>query len=212
MRSSFHQKDQKFGQEEGTECMCNVLNSVGYSIIKNVLHWTAWDTNCMLIAENSLYNTHWFKLELFSDNELTGSIPIENILRDSAFQIHFKRDSMCCFINSYFEDDLMEWQANLDIQPVLDYYKVVSYMWLYLSKSGCESSEEMNQAAQKSNKTVTLVCERIKSVARAYTSSKEKSVQEAILNHSCVRRVLLLYLSIVTCPKKGAGFALVKKK
>ena len=38
MRSSFHQEDQTFGQEEGTECMCNVLYSVGYSIIMKICH------------------------------------------------------------------------------------------------------------------------------------------------------------------------------
>ena len=35
---------------------------------------------------------------------------------------------MSCFINNYFEDGLMAGQANLDIQPVPDYYKVVSYV------------------------------------------------------------------------------------
>ena len=70
----------------------------------------------------------------------------------------------------------------------------------------------MNQTAQKTNKAVKLLSERMKSVARAYTAHEEMSVQEAILSHGCVRRVLLLYLSIVTYPEKGAGFALVKKK
>ena len=68
---------------------------------------------------------------------------------DSAFQIHFKRDPKSCFINNYFEDGLMAWEANLDIQPVLDYYKAVSYMCTYLSKSEDESSEAMKQAARK---------------------------------------------------------------
>ena len=78
--------------------------------------------------------------------------------------------------------------------------------------SGDESSKELNQTAQKTDKAVKLVSERMKSVARAYTAHEEMSVQEAILSHGCVRRVLLLYLSIVTYPEKGAGFALVKKK
>ena len=43
----------------------------------------------------------------------------------------------------------MAWEANLDIQPVLDYYKAVSYMSTYLSKSEDESSEAMKQAARK---------------------------------------------------------------
>ena len=47
------------------------------------------------------------------------------ISSDSAFQIHFERGPKSCFINNYFEDGLMAWEANLDIQPVLDYYKAV---------------------------------------------------------------------------------------
>ena len=69
----------------------------------------------------------------------------------------------------------------------------------------------MNQTAQKTNKAVKLLSERMKSVARAYTAHEEMSVQEAILNHRCVRRVLLLQLSIVTYLEKDAN-ALVKKK
>ena len=72
-----------------------------------------------------------------------------SISSGSAFQIHFKRDPKSCFINKYFEDGLMAWEANLDIQPVLDYYKAVSYMSTYLSKSEDESSEAMKQAARK---------------------------------------------------------------
>ena len=45
----------------------------------------------------------------------------------------------------------MAWEANLDVQPVLDYYKAVSYMCSYLSKSGDESSEAMKQAAREVN-------------------------------------------------------------
>lgn len=35
---------------------------------------------------------------------------------------------MSCFVNNYLEDGIMAWQANLDIQPVPDYYKVISYI------------------------------------------------------------------------------------
>ena len=38
-----------------------------------------------------------------------------SISSDSAFQIHFKRDPKSSFINNYFEDGLMVWEANLDI-------------------------------------------------------------------------------------------------
>ena len=103
-----------------------------------------------------------------------------SISSDSAFQIHFKRDPKSCFINNYFKDGLMAWEANLDIQPVLDYYKAVSYKCAYLSKSEDESSEAMKQAAREAYESGKPVCERMKSVARAYRTHREMSVQEAV--------------------------------
>ena len=73
----------------------------------------------------------------------------------------------------------MAWEANLDIQPVLDYYKAVSYMCAYLSKSEDESSEPMKQAAREAYESGKPVCERMKSVARTYRTHREMSVQEA---------------------------------
>ena len=35
---------------------------------------------------------------------------------------------MSCFVNNYLEDGIMAWQANLNIQPAPDYYKVISYI------------------------------------------------------------------------------------
>ena len=50
IRGSFHQRDQTFGQMAGTQCICNALYSVGYSIIKKVCYWSTWDMDYILIA------------------------------------------------------------------------------------------------------------------------------------------------------------------
>ena len=50
----------------------------------------------------------------------------------------------------------MAWKANIDIQPVFNHYKAVTYMCAYFSKFEDETSEAMKQAAKeafKSNKT-----------------------------------------------------------
>ena len=90
------------------------------------------------------------------------------ISSNSAFQIHFKGDPKSRFINNYFGNGLMAWEANRDIQPVLDCYKAVSYMCAYLSKSEDESSEAMKQAAREAYESGKPVFERMKYVARAY--------------------------------------------
>ena len=64
---------------------------------------------------------------------------------DSDFQIHYKRTLNSCFVNNYFCDGLIAWEANMNIQPVFNHYKAVEYMCAYLSKSEGECSVAMKQ-------------------------------------------------------------------
>ena len=80
MRGSFNQGDQRFGQTAGTQCMCNALYSVGYSIIKKVHYWSTWDMGYILTAGNSLYSSLRFRSQLLSVDELPHSIRIDNIV------------------------------------------------------------------------------------------------------------------------------------
>ena len=44
---------------------------------------------------------------------------------------------------------LKAWQANLDLQPVHNYYKALSYMASYFSKSESQSSEALKQVVKE---------------------------------------------------------------
>ena len=33
-----------------------------------------------------------------------------------------------CFLNKYFKFGLLAWQANMDGQPIISHYKVITYM------------------------------------------------------------------------------------
>ena len=103
-----------------------------------------------------------------------------SISTDSGFQIHFKRAPNSCFTNNYFSEGLLAWEANLDIQPVLDYYKAVSYMCAYLSKSEDESSDAMKHAASEALESGKTLLEKMKSISNAYRTHREMSVQEAV--------------------------------
>ena len=74
----------------------------------------------------------------------------------------------------------MAWQANIDIQPVFNHYKAVTYMCAYFSKSEDETSEAMKQAAKEAFKSNKTSIEQTRSVARAYATKRECSVQEAV--------------------------------
>ena len=80
MRGSFNQGDQRFGQTAGTQCMCNALYSVGYSIIKKVCYWSTWDTDYVLTAGNSLYSSLGLRSQSLSVDDLPDSICIKNIV------------------------------------------------------------------------------------------------------------------------------------
>ena len=60
----------------------------------------------------------------------------ENALKfddDKSFQLRLRRLTDSCFVNNYFDIGLLTWEANIDIRPVFDYYKAVTYKCCYLS-------------------------------------------------------------------------------
>ena len=103
-----------------------------------------------------------------------------SISSDNGFQIHLRRPPNSCFINNYFEEGLLAWEANLDIQPVINHYKAVTYMCAYFSKSEDETSQAMKQAAKEAATTGKDKLESMKTIARAYAAKRECSVQEAV--------------------------------
>ena len=84
---------------------------------------------------------------------------------DNDFQIHYKRPANSCFMNNYFCDGLMVWEANMDIQPIFNQYKEVAYMCAYLSKSENECSVAMEQAVRDAFEEELNNYEQMKSVA-----------------------------------------------
>ena len=37
---------------------------------------------------------------------------------DNDFQLHLNKSPNSCFVNNYFSEEILAWEANLDIQPV----------------------------------------------------------------------------------------------
>ena len=101
-----------------------------------------------------------------------------SISSDSDFQIHLKRKPNACFINNFFVEGLQVWKANIDIQPVFNHYKAVTYMCAYFSKAEGETSEAMKQAAKVALSGNKSHYEKMKAITRAYATKREWSVQE----------------------------------
>ena len=51
-----------------------------------------------------------------------------SISGDNDFKVHIERPPNSCFVNNYFESRLLAWEADMDIQPVIIKYKVITDM------------------------------------------------------------------------------------
>ena len=99
---------------------------------------------------------------------------------DQDFQLHLKRPTDFCFINNYFDIGLLAWEANIDIQPVFNYYKAITYISSYLSKEEDECSQAVKQAFRETLEKGASYYEQMKTIAHAYSSKRECSLQEAV--------------------------------
>ena len=99
---------------------------------------------------------------------------------DNIFQIHTKRPPNLYFVNSYFADGLLAWEAKFHIQPVFTHCKAISYMCAYLSKSEGECSHAMQEAFKDAFSKNLDNNNQMKSITRAYTNNRECSVQEFV--------------------------------
>ena len=111
---------------------------------------------------------------------------------------------------------MLAWEANIDIQPVFDYYKAVTYVCSYLSKQQDECSETMEKAFKESLERGAGSYEQMKSVAHAYASKRECSLQEAvyqIMPELWLRKVFpgVLYVNS-NIPEKRVRMMLSKKE
>ena len=63
--------------------------------------------------------------------------------------MHLKRQPNSCFVNIFSDVALKDWQKNMEMQPVFNEYKAVTYMCQYFSKTEDQSSQAIKQAAKE---------------------------------------------------------------
>ena len=117
-----------------------------------------------------------------------------SISEDNDYELHLIRPPNSCFVNNYFSDGLKAWQVNMNIQPVFNEYKAVTYMCSYFSKSEDQCSAAMKQAAKEALDNELDHFGTMKNILQTYTSKRECSVQEAVyhvLPELHLRRVIL---------------------
>ena len=116
---------------------------------------------------------------------------------DDDYESHLEKPPDSYFVKNHFESSTLAWEANIDIQPVINHYKAVSYMCAYLSKIKDECSNAMSQAVKEAWENKSNNYDQMKLIARAYASKRECSVQEAvyhIMQELWLRKVFPLVL------------------
>ena len=76
-----------------------------------------------------------------SESEYEAALFISD---DNGFHVHLKRPLNSCFVNNYFSEGILAWEANLDIQPIFSHHKVAVYMCAYLLKLEDECTQGMS--------------------------------------------------------------------
>ena len=108
------------------------------------------------------------------------------------------------------------WQANMDMQPVFHEFKAVTFICQYFSKTEGQCSQGMKQRATKPFEKNMHHHDIMKTIARAYLSNRECSVQEAVyhvLPELNLRRIFLaVYFVNTNLPEETAQVLLFEKE
>ena len=112
-----------------------------------------------------------------------------SIASGTDYEIHLKRPPNSCFINNYNPIVLFAWQANMDIQPVFNHHRCVTYLCSYMTKGETHCSEAIRTAAKEAKKNNLGLKESLKKIGAAFLSSREVSSQECV--YRCLPKLWL---------------------
>jgi len=98
---------------------------------------------------------------------------------DADFDLHLKRPLDSCFINNYFIAGIKGFRANVDLQPVFNHYKCITYVCSYFTKDETECSQAIMNAAKEAKNANMTVKEGLKKIGAAFLSTREVSSQES---------------------------------
>lgn len=97
----------------------------------------------------------------------------------SSYVVMLKRDPNDCWINNYSPDLLRAWNANMDIQYVVDDFSCIMYMMSYVSKPEHEMTEFLNSVIRNVKKSKVNERDEMRQIMQAYAKHREVSAQEA---------------------------------
>ena len=103
-----------------------------------------------------------------------------SVSADSDYELHLKRSTDSCFINNYFAAGVQGLVANVDLQPVFNHYKCITYVCSYYTKDETECSQTITNAAKEARNSNLSVRDSLRKVGAAFLSTREVSAQECV--------------------------------
>ncbi|XP_073714148.1 uncharacterized protein [Misgurnus anguillicaudatus] len=94
--------------------------------------------------------------------------------------ILLKRDPKEVWVNGYNPDLLRAWNANMDIQYILDPYSCIMYMLSYISKPEHEMNEMLKNVIKAVRETNVNEEDEMKHIMQAYSKHRQVSSQESV--------------------------------
>ena len=114
-----------------------------------------------------------------------------SVSADSDYDLHLKRSTDSCFINSYFVAGVKGFAANVDLQPVFNHYKCITYVCSYFTKDETECSQTITNAAKEATNSNLSVRDSLRKVGAAFLSTREVGAQECVyrcMPELCLRK------------------------
>merc|ERR1711952_70285 len=94
------------------------------------------------------------------------------------YKVVLRRDIDETFVNSYNEEWIRAWNANIDIQICLDFFAVITYITDYYSKDDSGTLKLISEALKQDQST--QVKDQMKVVANAFLRNRSMGEAEAI--------------------------------
>lgn len=107
---------------------------------------------------------------------------LENCIRAKTNKdtVFLKRQPVDIWVNNYNPTLLEAWNANMDIQFVLDAYSCIMYIVSYISKSEREMGDLLKASQQEAREGNIKPMEELRKLGSVYLNHREVSVMEAI--------------------------------
>ena len=94
--------------------------------------------------------------------------------------IILQREPNACWVNQYNPHLMTAWNANMDIQYVVDAYSCIAYILSYISKKESEETQLLKTAQKEAREGNTDAIAELRKIGRVYLSHREVSIMESI--------------------------------